>query len=109
MSLSAACRCSAGLPVTGFFATAVFFVVVVAMWFSVVVVVGGSGPDRDLDHLVALVAEELVGVLDLIQREAVGHEPAEVDAAVTDQLHQLAHPLLAARAQRREDLLVADA
>jgi hypothetical protein len=43
----------------------------------------GSRGQGDLDHSVALVAEHLVGLLDLLEAEAMGDQRPEVKAAVT--------------------------
>jgi hypothetical protein len=51
-----------------------------------------------LDHAVALVGEEVVGLLDLIEPEAVRDELRDIQLAVAYELHQGAHALLAARA-----------
>ena len=42
-----------------------------------------SGRDRDLQHAVALVGEQLVGLLDVVELEAVRHHRPQVDAAAT--------------------------
>lgn len=53
--------------------------------------------------------EEVVGVDDLLQRVAVGDHGAEVQAAAVDDLHQPAHALLAAGAERGDDAVVTEA
>ena len=68
--------------------------------------IAGLWLDGDLDHTVAPLAEELIGVDDVVQRKRVRNERNEVKASVPHELHQLAHPLLATRAERRDDLLV---
>lgn len=41
---------------------------------------GGSGRDRDLQYAVALVREEIIGLFDCLQSEAVRDEHAGIDA-----------------------------
>jgi hypothetical protein len=48
-------------------------------------------------------------LVDVVEAEVVRHERRQIDAAMFDHRHQPAHPLLAARAQRRHDLLIAEA
>ena len=55
-----------------------------------------SRRDRDLEHAVALVCEQVVGFLDVVELEAVGHQGSQVDAAGCDDIHQAGHALLAA-------------
>jgi hypothetical protein len=64
---------------------------------------------QDLEHAVALVGEEVVGGLDVVELVVVGDERPEVEAAAGDDVHQAAHALLAAGAQRGDDLVVAEA
>ncbi len=40
----------------------------------------GSRRDRNLEHAVPLVGEQLVSLLDLLEAEAVRHQPAKVEA-----------------------------
>src|SRR5690554_5769242 len=63
----------------------------------------------NLQHPVALVGEEVIGVDDLLQRVAVGDHRAEVQAAAVDDLHQPAHALLAAGAERGDDAVDTEA
>ena len=64
---------------------------------------------RDLQHPFPLGAEEIERLVDVVEPEAMRDQRAEVDAAVRDHRHQPAHPLLAARAERRHDPLIAQA
>ena len=42
---------------------------------------GASGGYRDLEHAVALVREQIIGVLDPLQREAMRYQRREIDPA----------------------------
>src|SRR5208282_1250606 len=64
--------------------------------------------DGDLDDAVALVREQVVRGFDVVEREAVRDQLLKVEAARLDQRHQLRHALLAAGAERGEDVDVAD-
>src|SRR5262245_55527581 len=54
----------------------------------------GVGIERNLQHAVALMAEELECGRDVIEREMVRDEWAEIDAAMVDHRHEPPHPLL---------------
>ena len=68
-----------------------------------------SGRDRHLQHAIALVGEQLVRLLDLVEREAMRDQRAQIDPAGGDHVHQPAHALLAAGTQRGHDPVVAEA
>ena len=55
------------------------------------------GIQRDLQHSLVLMAEEVEGLGDVVEREAVRDEGHRVDALVRDRRHQPAHALLVAR------------
>lgn len=67
-----------------------------------------SRRNRNLQHSVPLMAEQLVGFLDIVESEAVRDHRAEVHAARLDHRHQAAHALFAPWAQTRHDLVVAE-
>src|SRR3546814_12648722 len=67
------------------------------------------GRDRDLQDAVALIGEELITRLDVTEGKAVSYQRLEIRAAGGDDAHQPAHPLLAARAERRDALVIAQA
>src|SRR5262245_65534605 len=48
----------------------------------------GVGIERDLQHAVPLMAEEVECGLDVIEREMVRDERAEIDAAMVDHRHE---------------------
>src|SRR5262245_61064301 len=52
----------------------------------------GVGIERDLQHAVPLMAEEVECGLDVIEREMVRDERAEIDAAMVDHRHEPPHP-----------------
>src|SRR6185436_10901916 len=66
-----------------------------------------SGPDGHLHHAVALVGEQVVSGLDLVQPEGVGHQLAEGEPLGGHHAHQAAHALLSARAQGGHDPVIA--
>src|SRR5690606_40075711 len=55
---------------------------------------------RHLEHAVALVRKEVVGLFDTVERVAVGDHRSEVHAARSDNLHQATHALLASGTER---------
>lgn len=57
-----------------------------------------SRSDRDLQHPVALVREEIVGGLDIVQLEPVRHHRSQVDPTGRHDVHQPPHALFAAGA-----------
>src|SRR5918912_1626725 len=65
--------------------------------------------DRDLEHTLPAAAEDFVALLYLVEREGVRQERRQVYAPATDDLHEPAHALLAAGAERRHDAVVAEA
>ena len=54
--------------------------------------------DRHLEHAIVLVAEQIIGRLDIIQLKAVCDHRAQIDPPGCDDCHQAAHPFLAAGA-----------
>src|SRR5262245_41622035 len=68
-----------------------------------------SGPDGDLHDAVALVGEQVVGLLDLRQTVGVRDQLAEGEPLGGDDAHEAPHTLLAARAQARDDVVIAQA
>ena len=61
----------------------------------------------DFQHAVALVTEQVEGLLDVVEAEVVRDEGGQIDAVVFNHCHQPTHPLLATGAERRDDLLIA--
>ena len=57
-----------------------------------------SRRDSHLQNAVALIREEIVGLLDIVELETMRDERCEIDRAAGDHVHQPAHPLLAAGA-----------
>jgi hypothetical protein len=55
------------------------------------------------------VGEQIIGVLDLVERETVCDKGSEIGAAGGHRRHQPAHPLSAAGAERGDDLVITDA
>ena len=55
------------------------------------------------------VAEQLVGLLDPVEREAMRDHRRKIDPARGHDLHQAAHAFLAAGAQRRDDRVISKA
>src|SRR5580765_6900316 len=68
-----------------------------------------SGANRDLNDAVPALAKELVGLDDPVQRKRVRQQWPQIQATVANQLHQPAHPFFAARAERRDNLVVGQA
>jgi hypothetical protein len=68
-----------------------------------------SGGDRHLEHAVALVREQFVGFLDAVERKSMRDHRPKIDPARGDNVHQAAHALLAAGAERGDDPGVAEA
>src|SRR5262250_2217839 len=54
-----------------------------------------SGQDRHLNYAVSPFAEQLVGLGNSVESEAVRQQGPQIEAAVTHQFHQPAHPFLA--------------
>lgn len=52
--------------------------------------------NSNLQHVVALLAEKVVGLEDILEREVMGEQRREVDAFGFDEAHEAEHPLLAA-------------
>src|SRR5947208_1286982 len=63
---------------------------------------------RNLEHAITLMAEEVERLLDVVQREPVRHERPQVDLPVRHEGHQPPHAFLPARTQRRDYLLIAE-
>src|SRR5690242_15182646 len=68
-----------------------------------------SWPNRHLHHTIAARAEQLVRLPDLVEREPVRHQRCRIEPPRADHVDQPPHPLLAARAERRDDPVVAQA
>src|SRR5579871_5525277 len=68
-----------------------------------------SGPDGHFEYAVALPCKQVVRLRDLVQREAVRQQRAQVDAPVLHQAQQRLHALFATGAERIDDALVAQA
>ena len=62
----------------------------------------GAGALSVAEHAVALMAEQLVGLLDVVELEAVRDHRAQVDTSGLDHRHQPAHASVSTRARRRE-------
>ena len=65
------------------------------------------GPDRHFDHAVLPLAKEFIGFSNAVQGKRVGQERPQVQPAVTNELHQAAHPLLPSGTQSRHDFVIA--
>ena len=59
----------------------------------------------NFENTVALVREEVIGLLNLIKNKTVRHERPCIDPAAGDGAHPAAHTSLAARAECRDDLV----
>src|SRR6185369_11181223 len=68
-----------------------------------------SGPDRDLEDAVATIRKQVVRLDDVVEPEPMGDERQRVEPAGLHGRDQPTHPLLAARAQRGDDPVVAEA
>jgi hypothetical protein len=64
--------------------------------------------DGHLDHAFRAIAEEVIGVLDLIEREGVRQQRCKIDAPVPDHFHQAPHSLLAAGTQGSDDAIISE-
>ena len=53
--------------------------------------------------------EEIVCLFNIVELEAMRHQRSQVSTAVSDGSHQTPHPLLAARTEGRDDLVVSQA
>src|SRR5690606_5685645 len=60
-----------------------------------------------LEHTIALIGEQIVGFFNLIEFEAVRHQRAGFQPPAGNDLHQATHALLATRAERGDDFVVA--
>lgn len=67
----------------------------------------GSGRDGDLQHTIALVREQIVGLLDLLELEAMRHQTAKINATRGNHVEHTPHPFLATGTQRRPDGFIA--
>ena len=65
--------------------------------------------ERHFQHTIALMAEELERLLDVIERKLMRDERRQVDTPRFGHRHQPAHALLPARAECRDDLLIPEA
>src|SRR5579864_1315530 len=71
--------------------------------------VSTSRTDSHFHDAVALVRKQIVGLHNLVEPKRVGHEFVKREALRVHHAHQAAHPLLASRAERRDDRLVGKA
>ncbi len=65
--------------------------------------------DRHLQHPIPLVRKQLVGGHNVVELELVSYHQTQVDAARGYDVHKPTHALFAARAQRGDDAVVAQA
>src|SRR6185503_6835193 len=63
--------------------------------------------DRDLQHAVTAVAEQIVGLDDVVESEPMRDEREGIEAAGLDRRDEPPHALLAARAKRGDDAVIA--
>ena len=68
-----------------------------------------SRRDRNLEHGVALMRQQLVGLLNGVQLEPMRHKRTQIGTLRGDHRHQPTHSFLAAGAQCGDDLVVAEA
>ena len=64
--------------------------------------------DCDLDDVVPPFAEKFISSGDALQRKRVRQKGSQIQASMSHQLHQPLHALLAAGAERRDDLVIAE-
>src|SRR5438445_13872837 len=67
------------------------------------------GVDRDLEHLLPPVPEQVVCCVDLVEVEPVRDERCEAELAVCDHVHESAAAVLPTGCRRRDDSLLTDA
>src|SRR5690349_17971049 len=66
-------------------------------------------PDGNLEHAITSLTENLVALAQVIQRERVRQKRSRIEPARLDERQQPSHALLAARTERRHDVMVAEA
>src|SRR3954454_2877785 len=69
----------------------------------------GSGSDRHFEHTVPPLLEEVIGLLDTVEREGMRDQRGEIHPSATDGLDQSPHPLFPARAEGGDNAVVAEA
>src|ERR1051325_3115635 len=62
--------------------------------------------NRHFHHAVHSLTKQIVSWCDVVERESVCEQWREIDAAMTNDLHQPPHALFAARAKRRHDAMI---
>src|ERR1700676_319222 len=67
------------------------------------------GMDGNFDNAAPPFAEQLVRFSDLVEGERMRQQRPQIQSTVPYQFHQPAHSLLASRAKRRDDLVIAEA
>jgi hypothetical protein len=65
--------------------------------------------DRHFHYTVTMVRKEFVGVRYFFELEAMRKQGCQVQSLVENHLHQTPHPFLPARAQGRDDAVIAQA
>ena len=68
----------------------------------------GLRPNRHLDDTVLALTEEVIGLGDAVQGKGVRQQRAQIKPAMPHQLHQAAHALLSARAERGDNPVVTE-
>src|ERR1022692_2353439 len=63
--------------------------------------------DGDLQHTIAMLGKEPVGIGNLIEFEAVGEQWRQIQTSVKHHLHQASHALLSTWTERRDDFVIA--
>ena len=64
------------------------------------------GHDRDLDHVISLVGEQLVRLLDPIEREPMRNERTQIHSARLNNAHEATHAFLTAWAKSRSNRVI---
>src|SRR4051812_46262676 len=67
------------------------------------------GPDRHFHYTVESLTKQRVSLSDILERERVGEQRCEIDAAMADNFHQPAHALFPTGTKRRHDAMISDA
>src|SRR6185369_6504215 len=65
--------------------------------------------DCDFHYPIQSLAKQIVRVADFVERESMRQQRRQIDATMTDHLHQSAHALLTTGTQRRNDAVIANA
>ena len=66
-------------------------------------------PDCNLDHSVTPLGEDLIGLVDATQWERMGQQRSQVQASMSNQLHQPPHALFPAGTERGNDFVITQA